>query len=150
MTGRLRARPEWQLFASFPKADPRLAVFWWVALVARAVLPAVFAITTGVLVGAVEGGRSLTVPLLAMGSTFVLLQVIAPFHEVLSTTLGGRLSAWLNDELTSSCVAPPGVGHLEDPELTNDLVTAREFDLGMTGPPMYISMGFLAAASWSC
>ncbi len=141
----LRERPEWQLFRSLPRADARLAFYWWAALLARGVLPAVFAITMGALVAGVQDGRSLTGPLVAMGITFVLLQVVAPFHEVVSTALGGRLSAWLNDELTTSCVAPPGIGHLEDPELANDLTTAREFDLGMTGPPMYINMGFLAA-----
>ncbi len=139
-----RQRPEWLLFASLPKADPVLAFCWWAALLARGVLPSVFAVTTGVLVAAVQDDGSLTLPLAAMGLTFLLLQVIAPLHEVLSVTLGGRLSAWLNDELATSCVAPPGIGHLEDPELADDLTTARDFDLGITGPPMYISMGFLA------
>ena len=36
------------------------------------------------------------------------------------------------------------MGHLEDPKLTGDLTVAREFDLGMTGPPMYINMDFIA------
>ena len=36
------------------------------------------------------------------------------------------------------------MGHLEDPELTNDLTVARDFDLGMTGPPLSISMDFIA------
>ena len=37
------------------------------------------------------------------------------------------------------------MGHLEDPRLTNDLTVAREFDLGMTGPPLSISMDFIAS-----
>jgi ABC-type multidrug transport system fused ATPase/permease subunit len=36
------------------------------------------------------------------------------------------------------------MGHLEDPKLTADLQVAREFDLGMTGPPLSISMDFIA------
>ena len=36
------------------------------------------------------------------------------------------------------------MGHLEDPKLTNDLTVARDFDLGMTGPPLSISMDFIA------
>src|SRR5207302_7657972 len=35
--------------------------------------------------------------------------------------------------------------HLEDPKLTNDLTVARDFDLGMTGPPLAISMDFIAS-----
>jgi ABC-type multidrug transport system fused ATPase/permease subunit len=36
------------------------------------------------------------------------------------------------------------MGHLESPELTSDLTMARDFDLGITGPPMSISMDFIA------
>ena len=36
------------------------------------------------------------------------------------------------------------MGHLEDPTLTSDLTVARDFDLGMTGPPLSISMDFIA------
>src|SRR5207247_791791 len=50
------------------------------------------------------------------------------------------------DRLTEACVRPPGVGHLEDPKLTSDLTVAREFDLGMTGPPMHINMDFIAGS----
>src|SRR2546421_7123727 len=42
------------------------------------------------------------------------------------------------------CVRPPGMGHLEDPKLTGDLSLARDFDLGMMGPPLSISMDFIA------
>ncbi|HEU0127338.1 MAG TPA: hypothetical protein VFQ48_01835, partial [Pseudonocardiaceae bacterium] len=145
MTRAWRQRPEWQFFTSLPKADATLAWCWWVALIARGVLPAAFAVTMGVLVDAVQTDRSLAPPLVAMGVTFVLMQVLSPVHEAVSSALGERLSAWLNDELTTSCVEPPGIGHLEDPELTNDLTTAREFDLGMTGPPMFLNVGFIAS-----
>jgi ATP-binding cassette subfamily B protein len=37
------------------------------------------------------------------------------------------------------------MGHLEDPKLTSDLTVARDFDLGMTGPPLFISMDFIAS-----
>jgi ABC-type multidrug transport system fused ATPase/permease subunit len=36
------------------------------------------------------------------------------------------------------------MGHLEDPALTADLTAARDFDLGMTGPPLSYSMDFIA------
>ena len=54
------------------------------------------------------------------------------------------MAAWLYDELTETCLGPPGIGHLEDAELANDLQVAREFDRGMTGPPLRISLGFIA------
>ena len=71
---------------------------------------------------------------------FVLMQVMKPIHTAVSANLGDRTAAWLYDRLTDACVKPAGMGHLEDPSLTADLTVAREFDAGMTGPPLYISM----------
>src|SRR5262245_44061998 len=98
----------------------------------------------GVLVGSVQRGDPLAGPLAFAGTIFVLLQVLGPIHQAVSANLGDRAAAWLYDRLTEACVRPPGMGHLEDPTLTGDLVVARDFDLGMTGPPMSISMDFIA------
>src|SRR5205823_8362060 len=104
-----------------------------------------FAIAMGVLVGAVERGASLAGPLAFAGAIFVLLQALSPIHQAVSASLGDRTAAWLYDRLTEACVRPPGMGHLEDPTLTSDLTVARDFDLGMTGPPLHISMDFIAS-----
>ena len=140
----LRDRKEWQFFAVLPRADRALALVWWALLVLRGVLPAVFAIAMGFLVRGVQHGESLTGPLAFAGAVFVLLQVLAPIHQAVSVNLGDRTAAWLYDRLTEACVRPPGMGHLEDPTLTGDLTVARDFDLGMTGPPLSISMDFIA------
>ena len=137
---RLRERQELRFFGALFKADPGLAVAWWVVLVCRGVLPVVFAVATGALVGAVQGGRDLAGPLAAVGVVFVLLQVLVPVHQAIGTNLGDRTAAWLYDRLTAGCVGPPGMGHLEDPGLAADLTAARDFDLGITGPPLSIAM----------
>lgn len=141
----LRDRKEWKLFAVLPKADRALAVVWYTAVVLRGVLPALFGIAMGLLVAAVQRGTGLAGPLTFAGAVFVLLQVLAPIHQAVSANLGDRTAAWLYDRLTEACVRPPGMGHLEDPTLTNDLTVARDFDLGMTGPPLFISMDFIAS-----
>jgi len=141
---RLRATKEFQFFSVLAKADWRLAVAWWIALILRGMLPAGFALAMGALVGAVQRGDSLGGPLAIVGAIFILLQTLAPIHQAISSNLGDRTSAWLYDRLTEACVRPPGMGHLEDPRLTSDLTVARDFDLGMTGPPMSISMDFIA------
>jgi len=138
-------RKEWQFFTVLPKADRALAAAWWAALILRGILPAVFAIAMGALVGAVQNGGGLAGPLAAMAVTFVLLQVLPPIHTAIGGNLGDRTAAWLYDRLTEACVRPPGVAHLEDPELTSDLTAARDFDLGMMGPPLSISMDFIAS-----
>jgi hypothetical protein len=142
---RLRARKEWKFLGILPKADRPLSIAWWFALLLRGLLPALFAIAMGVLVGAVQRGDSLTIPLGLVGAVFVLLQVLSPLHRTIGINLGSRAAAWLYDELTTACVGPPGMGHLEDSRLTTDLTMARDFDLGITGPPLSISMDFIAA-----
>src|SRR5687768_11890035 len=141
---RLRQRQEWQFFGVLPKASRGLAIAWWAVLLLRGLLPAAFAIAMGVLISAVQQGESLAGPLTFVGFVFVLLQVLNPIHTAVSANLGDRTAAWLYDRLTDASVRPPGMGHLEDPTLTNDLTVAREFDAGMTGPPLYLSMDFIA------
>ncbi len=145
MIQRLRARNEWKFFAVLPKADRILTSIWWVVLVLRGALPAVFAIAMGALVGAVQRGDGLAGSLTLVGVVFVLLQVLSPIHQTVGANLGDRTAAWLYDRLTEACVRPPSMGHLEDPKLTSDLTVARDFDLGMTGPPLSISMDFIAS-----
>ena len=140
----LTARQEWIFFSSLPKADGALAAAWWTVLILRGVLPALFAIAMGVLVGAVQGGHSLLNPLALVGVIFVLLQMLTPIHQAISANLGDRTAAWLYDQLTEACVRPPGMAHLEDPALSSDLTVARDFDLAMTGPPLATSMDFIA------
>ena len=144
MLQRLRERQEWQFFAALPKADSFLAIVWWAVLLLRGVLPALFAVAMGVLVAAVQRGESLAEPLAVVGVIFVLLQVLTPLHTAIGFNLGDRTAAYLYDRLTTACVRPQGMGHLEDPSLMGDLTVARDFDLGMTGPPLSYSMDFIA------
>ena len=91
---RLRERNEWRFFGALPKADRPLALAWWVILLLRGLLPAVFAIAMGVLVGAVQRGDSLVGPLALVGTLFVLLQVLPPVHQAVGANLGDRTAAW--------------------------------------------------------
>ena len=141
----MKTRPHWTFFSALPRADSALAIAWWAVLVLRGLLPALFAIAMGVLVSAVQHGTALAAPLTIVGVVFVLLHVLSPLHQTIGSNLGSRTAAWLYDQLATTCVTPPGIGHLETPSLTSDLTMARDFDLGITGPPLAISMGFIAS-----
>jgi ABC-type multidrug transport system fused ATPase/permease subunit len=145
MLARLFANSPVKFFAVLPKVDRALAWSWWGILILRGVLPALFAVAMGRLVGAVEQGAGLTAPLVLVGCIFLALQVLPPLHRAVGANLGSRTAAWLYDRLTSACVRPPGMGHLEDPKLASDLTMARDFDLGITGPPLFIAMDFIAS-----
>ena len=141
----LRQNVVWKFFSVLPDADAPLATLWWTALVLRGTLPVVFAIAMGSLVGAVQQGSGFGTPLALVGAVFVLMQVLTPLHTAIGANLGDKTAAWLYDRLTEACVRPPGIGHLEDARLTTDLTVARDFDLGMTGPPLNIALDFIAS-----
>jgi ATP-binding cassette, subfamily B, bacterial len=146
---RLRARKEerklvLQHAAVLAQADHALAIVWWTVLVLRGLLPATFAIVMGNLVATVQRGGGLAAPLSFAGVVFVLAQVLPTVHHAASANLGSRTAAWLYDQLTTACILPPGMGHLENSKLTTDLSMARDFDLGITGPPLFIAMDFIA------
>jgi ATP-binding cassette, subfamily B, bacterial len=140
----LRERQEWKFFAILPNAHRGLAFTWWLLLLLAGTLPAVFAIAMGWTVAAVQSGAPLGSPLLLVGTLFVVEQVVGPIRIAVSQNLGDLVSAWLNESLISSCVVPPGVGHLEDPALRDDLIVARDFDRGQTAPPMSLNVQFVS------
>ena len=133
-----------QLFRAMHRAAPRSTELWWGLIVARGVLPAAFAVAMGALINAVQRGGSTTAPLVVVGVVFVAMQALGPAHDALSANLGARVSSWLHERLLEACVRPPGLAHLEDAALADRLSSAREFDLGLTGPSMTVAMPNIA------
>ena len=138
--GRARASNEWRFLATLRQAAPGLASTWWGLVLLRGALPAVFAITMGALVGAVQDGDSLGGPLTAVGITFVALQALSPVHSAVSTNLGARLSNWLHVRLMDACLTPAGLADLERADMADDLIHARDFDAGINAPPLTASL----------
>src|SRR5437764_5388643 len=107
--GWLTARDEWKFFSVLPKADGSLAAAWWTLLLLRGALPAIFALAMGALIGAVQRQGARAVPLAALGTAYILLQVLPPLHQAISANFGSRVAAWLNDQLAATCIEPPGI-----------------------------------------
>jgi ATP-binding cassette subfamily B protein len=141
---RLRTRPEWGFFAAVRRAAPVEAVAWWILLIVRGTLPPAIGVISGWLIDAITDGRSLTAPLVVMAVVFVAAQVVGPLHEAVGYDVGDRTSTDLNDRLMRITSDPPGIAHLERADLAADLSMARDFDLGLTGPPLSYSMNFIA------
>ncbi len=129
------------LFGSFQRAAPAFAVAWWALLVVGAVLPSVFAVLMGRVVGLVghPGEEHLTPWLLALGGCFLVMQVLPHLHTVVSRILGLRVANWLTDRLMHASVQPAGIAHLEDPELA---IGDPERG-GGGGPPLFLAVDFL-------
>src|SRR5438045_2507898 len=81
MIERLRARNEWKFAGVLSQASGGLATAWWILLVVRGLLPAMFAIAMGGLVGAIQQGRDLATPLTLVAVEFVMRQVLSPIHH---------------------------------------------------------------------
>ena len=126
------------------RAHRPLSIIWWTLIILRALLTPGTAIATGVLVGAVEGGDDLTVPLAVVGALYFVWLSMSPLLQTVSQNLGSRTAGWMRRELTRTSIAPVGIAHLEHPGLKSDLTIAQDFDRGISGPPLSISIGFVA------
>lgn len=126
-------------------ASRPLAAAWWGLVAVRSMLPAGLTLGLGSLVSAIAGGRSATGPLLLVGGSFALLSMSSPIHTQIGSILGDKTSGWLQAALTTACADPPGISHLERPGLADELTMGRDFDLGITGPPLSVALGFISA-----
>lgn len=127
------------------RASRPLAVAWWGLVAIRSVLPAGLTLGLGLLVSAIADGTAVTGPLLLVGGSFALLSISSPIHTQIGSILGDRTSGWLQAALTDACSDPPGISHLERAGLADELTMGRDFDLGITGPPLSVALGFISA-----
>lgn len=141
---RFGEQPQVVFFATLYQASPGLAIAWWGLLILGGVLPAAFALITGTLVDAIDNGSTLTGALIAIGVVFTAMQITNPLHVAVGQNLGRRAADFMNDRLIRATTTPPGISHLEDPDLSAELSMARDFDLGIMAPPLFVSMNFIA------
>lgn len=124
-----------------------LVLSWCMTAVARAILPAALFVAMGKTIGAVVENGPLGPPLAFTGGCFVAIHVLSPLHAAISQNLGDRTASYLNARLMAAALRPPGVAHLEHPEVTATLTLARDFDLALSGPPLSVSMGLIATGA---
>ncbi|HVV35354.1 MAG TPA: ATP-binding cassette domain-containing protein [Acidimicrobiales bacterium] len=134
--GRIRQSAEYRFLTLLTRVDPVLGGGWWLFIVVRAALPALFALAMGQLIGVVQGHHALGGPLVTVGVLFGLMEVLPPINATLSTNLAQKATTFLHDALLEASLAPAGIAHLERPEINDRLIQARDFDLGVAGPPM--------------
>jgi ATP-binding cassette, subfamily B, bacterial len=110
----------------------------------RSVLPGVLVVATGALIASVSSSHRPGWPLATVAASSILILILSPVHDAVSTNLGGRVGADLHRRLLAAAITPPGIAHLEEPELADDFTLARDFDLGITAPPVRVCMPFVA------
>jgi ATP-binding cassette, subfamily B, bacterial len=136
---------EWNLvFRVLPRAQRGLAGAWWALVAVRALLPGVLIIATGALIGAVSAGRPASWSLAIVAASSVLILVLSPIQDSLSANLGARVGEDLHKRLLLAAIEPEGIAHLEEPALADEFALARDFDLGITAPPVRLCIPFVA------
>lgn len=145
MIAGLRARTEWQFFSVLARVRPGLSAVWWALVIGRGLLPAVFVLLVGALVESVRRGEPSVGVLAMLGVVFVVMQLLAPLHVQVSANLGDCVTSWLSGQLLEAATEPDGMRQLESPDLVDDLTAARDFELGLSGPTLSLSIGFIAS-----
>lgn len=137
----LRARAD--LLGLLRSARPGTTLALLLAVLAGALLPAVFAVATGVLVDRVpdavnEGlgsapGRGLLVALGAVAALLVLERVLMPVSDAIKTLAGRQIDAELRGEVLEALEWPGGIAHLEDASTLDRINTMKGSLFGSAG-----------------
>jgi ATP-binding cassette, subfamily B, bacterial len=128
-----------------PIAEPRLVVVLVAASVASGVLPLLFTLSVGLLVGLIpdvirggfgsDAGRLLVWTLAGTAVVFAALQVIDPVREALEVIARRQIDESLRAKTLVDLSRPHGVAHLEDAELLDHLTLIREGSLDLEATP---------------
>lgn len=139
-SARVRNSAEYRFLTILTRVDKRLGTAWWALLAVRSIIPALFALAMGDLITSVQHREGIDLPLALVGLLFVVMQTLPPFHAAISANLAQKIITYLHDELLEASLTPAGIAHLERPEINDLLAQARDFDLGITGPPLRASL----------
>ncbi|HEX4905876.1 MAG TPA: ABC transporter ATP-binding protein [Acidimicrobiales bacterium] len=147
--GALRRRweasaPPRALLGYLPQVDRRGTIALAVLVLLLGVLPVAFAVTSGMLIGAVpdavEGGPGsagadrLLRLLLLSGAAFTAIQVLGPFRLRAVWNLGWSVEIGLQQRVIAASTGPVGIAHLEDPRTLDRIAVARGIDHEWLGP----------------
>src|SRR5688500_7415666 len=113
-------------------------------LILSGVLPTAFTLAGGALVGSVPGavaggfesaaGERLILALAATVGLFILQQGIGSVGSTMAYGLGERLTGHLKRRVMRVVLSPPGVAHLEDPDVMSKIAAAQSVGTGQYTP----------------
>ncbi|HUQ64319.1 MAG TPA: ABC transporter ATP-binding protein [Acidimicrobiales bacterium] len=123
-----------------PRASTRLTVWVAVLVVFTSMLPGALALASGALVGSIgeaaaygwgsTAGQRLIMSIAAVVVLFVLEQLSGPALRALADSLGRRVEGHLRSRVMEAALGPPGVAHLEDPDVVDRVADAQSIGTG--------------------
>lgn len=118
-----------------PQASKSLTIGLGVFMLVGAVVPVFFRVAMGGLVGAIpaaardgngsSAAHDVRVALMVIAVAFVASQTFDPIRAVFTDALGRRLNGHLRARVMQAASSSPGIAHLEDPAVLNQVALAQ-------------------------
>lgn len=115
-----------------------------VILLLTGILPTLFTLAGGALIGSLPGtieggfdseaGQTLVMALVATIVLFVAQQGVGSIGSTLAYGLGERVTGHLKRRVMDVVLSPPGIGHLEDPDVMSRVAAAQAVGTGQYTP----------------
>lgn len=146
------------LLRLLPSINPGKSLLFAFFILIESALPVGTAVLTGLLIGSIpeavnaglgspEGRETLTLLAGAAGS-ILLLRVVNPLQEALSTSLGREVDRYLQERVMVAVGRPAGIAHLEDPQLLDRLRLVRELGIDKNRPSLAVYGLSLTLPDW--
>jgi ABC-type multidrug transport system fused ATPase/permease subunit len=132
MRRRLELLPAVRFVRAFAEANaPLTAAVIAVGALSGLLVPA-FAVMTGLLVRAVREGGGVAVPLAVIFVVFVVGRLLDPVREQLGEALWRQVDESVSRRLMRAMSRPPGLAHVESPEVRDRVAQAEGLVTGVT------------------
>jgi ATP-binding cassette subfamily B protein len=110
------------------EAGPLLAPMFTVVAVVEGLLPTAFTVLAGRLVRTAQRGADLRWPLVATAVIFLAGEVIGHVRFALMEGFRHRVDGRRRERAMAAALTPPGIGHLEDPDVLDVVERAARTD----------------------
>ena len=132
-----------RLVRAFFAVDPRLTVaVVAIASVQGLLLPA-FTLAVGSLAGSLQAGGSATGAVVAIGILFTVQRLLDPLVAELTATLMRVVDESLTERVMRAMADPPGLAHVEDPEVLDAALQAQGALTGNTPGSAAVQLPFI-------
>ena len=132
MVRRLELLPAARFLRAFAQANARLTAAVIAVGVVGGLLVPTFAVMTGLLVRAIRGGGGVGVPLAVILAVFVAGRLLDPVREQLGEALWRQVDESVSQRLMRAMSRPPGLAHVESPEVRDGVTQAEGLVTGVT------------------
>ncbi len=146
------------LLKLLPQVSVARSTVFAAGVVVSSVLPVAVAVLTGQLVGSIPGsvrggldsasGRTTTGLLVALAVLILVQRAVSPVLGYVTATLGRGVDRLLQERVIAAVGRPSGIGHLEDPDVLDDVRLVRGVGMDATRPSMAVQALSWLLPSW--